>query len=361
MLTSRERLRRCFFHEPLDRPGVYCRTGYPKNDPTYRELERLLAEKTDLKVVYPATSLVEPPVVDRHDEAGSDGFGYQVATMRTPAGDLISTRRIGEEGRPGMIEKHYLSDIDDAKKFLSLPMPKIGGDVAAFFEMDRKIGDRGIVDCSISMNPAGQVADLFGSETFAFMTVTDRDVLHELCDRRMRIMLQLVDFLMDHKVGPYFSTLGQEYLTPPLHGAKDFFDFNVRYDKPILDRIHERGGRVHMHCHGSIKTVFDGFLEMGVDVLHPFEAPPMGDITAGEAKQRAGKRICLEGNVQIADMYEQTPEQMRAQVKRLIADCFADRQGLIVCPSASPWIGGAGGKCVEQFKVMVEEVCGKSE
>jgi hypothetical protein len=72
---------------------------------------------------------------------------------------------------------------------------------------------------------------------------------------------------------------GQERVAPPLHGPLDFHDFNARYDKPIIDLIHEIGGRMHVHCHGSIKRVLNYFVDMQVDVLHPFEAPPMGDIT----------------------------------------------------------------------------------
>ena len=95
---------------------------------------------------------------------------------------------------------------------------------------------------------------------------------------------------------------------------------------------------------------------MGADVLHPFEAPPMGDITAAEAKAQARGKLCLEGNIQIAAMYEHRPEAIRAETKALIRDAFDDRRGLIVCPTASPYIRGAGGQCLEQFKAMIDTV-----
>jgi len=141
-----------------------------------------------------------------------------------------------------------------------------------------------------------------------------------------------------------------------LHGWRDFQDFNGQYDKPILDLVHSAGGRVHIHCHGSIKTVFQGFLEMGADVLHPFEAPPMGDITPAEAKTRARGRICLEGNIQIADMYEKSPDNIREQTRALIETCFDDHRGLIVSPTASPYIRGAGEQCFPQYQAMIDEV-----
>jgi hypothetical protein len=48
-MTRRERLRRCYFNEELDRPAVYSRTGFPKDDPTYDSLKAYLLRHTELK------------------------------------------------------------------------------------------------------------------------------------------------------------------------------------------------------------------------------------------------------------------------------------------------------------------------
>jgi uroporphyrinogen-III decarboxylase len=188
------------------------------------------------------------------------------------------------------------------------------------------------------------------------LSVTDREVLHRLCRRRLEIMLRTVRFLLDAGVGPFFSMLGQEYIVPPLHGPGDFRDFNVRYDRQIIDLIHESGGRVHVHSHGSIRKVFPDFVEMGTDVLHPFEAPPQGDIPPAEAKEMARGRMCLEGNIQIHRMYEATPEEIRRETRQLIEAVFDDGRGLIVCPTASPYIRGAGERCFPQYKAMIDTV-----
>ena len=355
-MTSRERLRRCFFHEPLDRPGVFCRTGFPADDPSYEPLRRLLAQRSELKRPWSATSLVEPLPVESHTRPHSPDFDLLIDTLKTPGADLVRHRMVSRTGQPGMTVKPYLSSRGDARAYLSLPVPRVGGTADRFFDLDREVGDRGTVDVSVGFNPAGHAAELLGSENFAFLSVTDRDVLHAVCQRHRDITLALVDHLIEQGVGPYFSTLGQEYVAPPMHGPEDFFDFNVRYDQPIIERIHEAGGRVHVHCHGSIRTVFDGFLQMGADVLHPFEAPPMGDITPAKAKALARGRICLEGNIQIADMYEKSPGEIAEQTRALIDTCFDDQRGLIVCPSASPWIPGAGARCLEQFRAMIQTV-----
>ncbi len=82
----------------------------------------------------------------------------------------------------------------------------------------------------------------------------------------------------------------------------------------------------------------------------------MGDITPAQAKALARGRICLEGNLQIAHMYEHTPEDVREQTEDLIRTCFDDRRGLIVCPTASPYIYGAGEHAFPMFKAMIDAV-----
>ncbi len=355
-MTRRERLRRCYFYEELDRPAVYSRTGFPSSDPTYDTLKAYLLAHTELKRGWSGTQFETAPVCEIHKEHYSEDFERRIEILHTPRGPLRRTFLDGLRHHPGMHETFYINTPEDGEKYLSLPIPEIGGDVASFFTADKEIGDAGIVDVGLGFNPAGFVAELCGSVNFALLSATDRELLYRLCERQMQIIKQRVRFLLDAGVGPFFSMLGEEYVVPPLHGPKDFWDFNVRYDKPLIDLIHERGGRIHIHCHGSMKNVLQGFIDMGADVLHPFEPPPQGDIRSSEAKSLARGKMCLEGNIQIHRMYESTPDEIRHETEQLIADVFDDNRGLIVCPTASPYIPGAGEKCFPQFKAMIETV-----
>jgi hypothetical protein len=290
-------------------------------------------------------------------EPVSADFRRRIEILPTPAGELRRTFLESLKGQPGLHETFFVNSPEEAERFLSLPLPRSSGHVDSFFAAEAALGDRGIVDVGLGLNPGGFVAELCGSTNFALMSITDRDIIHRLCQRQMTILLRRVTFLLENGVGPFFSMLGQEYIVPPLHGPADFRDFNTRYDKPILDLIHEAGGRVHIHSHGSINQVFSGFLEMGADVLHPFEPPPQGNILAREAKELARGRLTLEGNIQINRMYEASTDEIRQETEQLIADAFDDRRGLIVCPTASPYIRGKGEECFPQYKAMIETVC----
>lgn len=355
-MTRRERLERCYFNREVDRPAVYSRDGFPADDPSYDGLKAYLQTNTEMKAGWSGTRFESAYPVESSVEPHSQDFERHIEILHTPKGDLRGSSLLSLKGQPGLRETFFVNSRDDAEKYLSLPMPEIGGDVASFSIAESEVGDTGIVDVSMGSNPGGSVAALCGSENFALMSITDRDIIHCLCERTMTIMLQRIKFLLERNVGPFFSMLGEEYIVPPLHGPTDFNEFNVKYDKPIIDLIHEAGGRVHIHSHGSIKRVFKGFIDMGTDVLHPFESPPMGDILPREAKELARDKMCLEGNIQINRMYEATPKDIRQETEQLIADVFDDNKGLIVCPTASPYIRGKGEECFPQYKAMIDTV-----
>lgn len=350
-------MRRCYFHEELDRPAVYTRTGYPHDDPSYDRLKAYMAEHSELKLGWGPNVVHDEAVeVEQYTEPVSADWERRVTVLHTPAGEFRASRMDSLRGQPGLPETYFIKGRADAERWLSLPMPTIGGDVSSFFARRAEVGDAGIVDVSLGRNPGGYVGGMLGSETLAMMSITDRDMVHGLCERWVQIKLAEANYLFDQGVGPFFSMAGQEFIAPPLHGPKDFWDFNGAYDKRINDLVHQRGGRMHVHCHGSLSKVFEAFVASGVDVLHPVEPPPMGDLPAKEAKRLAGDGLCIEGNIQIAHVYEHSPQEVRAETEALIADAFTDRKNLIVSTTASPWIRGEGENCFPRYKAMVEAV-----
>ena len=355
-MNRRERLRRCYFNEDLDRPAVYSRTGFPNGDSSYDELKAYLLCHTEQKGHWNGGVSSLPYPTESYTEPHSEAFTRRITILHTEAGDFQSSFLVSLEGSPGRHETFYLKSRDDAERYLTLPLPDPDIDVSSFAEAVAAIGDAGIVDVNLGLNPGGAVAQLFGSTAFAMMSTSDREILHALCERHTAAITNRLKVLITGGLGPYFTMSGQDYITPPLHGPGDFHDLNVRYDKQIIDLVHDAGGRVHFHCCGSIKNVFQGFLDMGADVLHPIEPPPMGDITASEAKEFSRGRLCLEGNIEINRMYECTPEEIRQETTALIHDAFGDRRGLIVCPSASPYIRGKGQICFPMFKAMIDTV-----
>jgi hypothetical protein len=171
-MTSKERLRRAYFHEEMDRPGVYSRTGFPPNDATYDALKAYLGAHSDLKHYWPARGAGSPLPVTHSQEPYSEDFERHVAILHTPRGDLRSSVLVGLKGQPGLPETYYVNTREDAEKYLSLPLPAMGGEVSPYFDAVRKMGERGIVEAGLGSNPAGAAVELCGSENFAVLSVT---------------------------------------------------------------------------------------------------------------------------------------------------------------------------------------------
>lgn len=358
-MNRRERLTRAFCHDEMDRPAVYSRTGFPRNDPTYDRLKAYLRETSELKTALRLHPFEQSWPEEVRTEPVNDDYEREIRTLHTPAGPLTKTSLLSLTGQPGLHETYYLKTVEDAQTYLSLPVPTIAGDVAGAFDKARaEVGQAGIVDVGLGRCAGAVPAELYGSETFAMMTITDREVLHALAEHQQKVLLSRLQFCIDAGVGRFFSMAGEEYVAPPLHGPADFDDFIVRYDREIIDRVHDAGGNFHVHCHGPVKKILPGFVESGVDVLHPIESPPLGNCTAAEARHIIGQNITIEGTIQISRMYEATPEEIRRETAQLIEEAFTDSRGLVVSPTASPYIRGEGQTCFEQYRAMVETVVG---
>ncbi len=337
-MTSRERLDAAYRCQPVDCVPIFVRGVSDTRPPheSYAPLRKLVCETCDLKWGWSTAEAFPAPPTTRRVEPYDGDFDLVTTVMPTPRGELVHQHLAGRKGQPGMTRKHWLASRDDALKFMSLPEPEPRGDAGGFFALREQAGERGIVEVHLrDMNPGGHVADLFGSEAFALLSIEDRGLIHELLEHATQRALRVIDWLLARDVGPYFAISGQEYIAPPLHGPRDFWDFNVRYDKRLFGRIRDADGLVHVHCHGSLRGLLEGFVEAGANVLHPVEAPPMGNVTATEAKAVLGNKACIEGNIQVGDLFTLPSAEIARQVRQLLRD--AGPTGLIVAPTASPY------------------------
>jgi len=163
----------------------------------------------------------------------------------------------------------------------------------------------------------------------------------------------LVRTLLEANVRGVFGFTGEEYIGPPLQSPRDFREWGTCLEQPIAELLHRYGCLMHIHCHGPMDAILEEFPAIGCDCLHPIEAPPLGDVPLADAKRRIGDRVCLEGNVQIGDLYSLTPPEIRDLVRRAIDD-GAPGGGFILCPTASPFTRTLEPKVVENYLAFIE-------
>jgi len=79
----------------------------------------------------------------------------------------------------------------------------------------------------------------------------------------------------------------------------------------------------------------------------------MGDVTLPDAKRRAAGRMTVEGNLQIAPIYEDSPDVFAARVEQTIAE---GKPGGRFCltPTASPYTVELPERAVTNYLTMIE-------
>ncbi len=361
LLSSRERLLRVFRREPTDRMPVRIwgiDPMFPSSQTSWQPLYEM-AEEYSLDVIrnwHPTAEEQDPPLVKYHTErieSDKPDMWLSRTVMETPAGELIQTYYSPKSGHPGRVRKYYIETVEDAKKWLSIPVAQPGVRTDSYFELLRKTGDSAILMVGIG-EAMYTVQALMGSETFGFWLMEERELLRELIDQAYQRIANLTKHYLAQDVGDCYGWVGPELCIPPLSSPRDFREFVFDYDKRIIDLIHDAGKLVWIHCHGDMGPVLEDFVEMGVDCLNPIEPPPVGSLTLAEAKEQIAGRMSLDGGVQDGDFYTLEPDEMVRVVEETVemgkpGGCF------ILCPTSSPGtVPVLSDKAVANYRAFVE-------
>lgn len=325
-------------------------------DRSYRPLIRAVAACCDMVAGWRfdsglfLSSMGEIPIDDEIQNAGD--WSFHKKTVHAPGGPLTFITQVSHFDYPSLTKKFWIENDEDLRRFLSIPYVPPKPDVGSFFRFDKKIGDRAIVMVGF-LDPIGYVHDLLGSERLAIWSVERREVIAYLVDLFTMRLYNLIHYLIDNGVKGVYGLIGEEYAGPPLMSPQDFHEFVTEPERRLVNLIHTHGCLVHIHCHGPMQMVIEEFVKIGADCLHPIEDPPLGDMPLAEAKKRIGKEVCLEGNIQIGDIYACQPWEIKNKVKRAI-DEAAEGGGFILCPTASPYTKKLPSKVVKNYLTMIE-------
>jgi len=279
-----------------------------------------------------------------------DGTTRRTTTLRGPRGYLFSETR-GIAGTSAFeTTRRFLTCPADVERYLGWPYADIAIDGSAFARLDQEVGDRGIVTCRIP-DALGVIGENFEPEPFALCSIEQPQLIESLLNVFATRIYRTIEAMLEAGARPLFIIGGPEFATPPLLPPRCFDEYVVRIDRPLIDLIHRYGCKVVVHCHGRLNAVLDRFIDMGVDGLHPLEAPPMGDVTPADAKRRVGDRLCILGNLQIGDMMTRPPHEIKQQVRQLRQQIG---NGLIVTTSATPYEVPMSQRLLENYQAALD-------
>ena len=142
--------------------------------------------------------------------------------------------------------------------------------------------------------------------------------------------------MLSQGVGPFWHFNGVERAAPPMMGPRQWDEWVVPYDGEIMRRIKaaDPEARIHVHCHGKVRTLLDSFVEMGVDSIDPVEPLPQGDVDIAEAKETYDGKLVFRGNIEFLDMETKQPDEIEELVRRAIED--SGRKNVMLQTSAGP-------------------------
>jgi len=363
-MTSRERVLAAMRRQQPDRVPINVRgvsvwnpDWVASRDPSYRPLIAAVQEYCDPIPVAGIDGLNYPFLTATADGATDvqrldHGDWTIVRTLlHTPRGELYEDVWESKLGYSSLTKKHYLETPEDAARFLSLPYHRPALDLSYYFSLKERSPDHLVM---LAIPQAPELAhNLLGTETFAYWWVEHRDLVFRLRDCLQERTLDVLDAALALGAGPLLGTNGSEEVAPPMHSPATYREFALQALPEMTARIHAQGCLLHVHCHNRVNALLEDFVAAGWDVLHPLEPPPMGDVLLADAKSRVGGHLCLEGNLQIGELYA-APTEI---VVRLVKEAFAAAKpggGFLLCPSASPHTVRLSDLTVRNYLAMIE-------
>ena len=176
-------------------------------------------------------------------------------------------------------------------------------------------------------------SDFFGMEEYFIKMHTNPKVVDAVTE-------PIVDFLLACNEKMYASfgdkmdsiffgnDLGTQLST--LIGIEQFKRFILPYIKKIIDQAKRYDQKVAFHSCGAVAPLIPLLIDAGVDILHPLQAKAVGMDAETLAREYKNDLIFM-GGVDTQDLLPfGTPEQVKAEVRRL-KDLFG--AGFIVSPS----------------------------
>jgi methionine synthase II (cobalamin-independent) len=92
--------------------------------------------------------------------------------------------------------------------------------------------------------------------------------------------------------------------------------------------------KIHVHCHGKVRTLLDSFVAMGVDSTDPVEPFPQGDADIREVKKTFDGRMVFFGNIEFLDMETRQPNEIEELIRIALEENGS--RNVVLMPSAGP-------------------------
>lgn len=373
-MNSKERLLAVLKGEMPDRVPINTLElqGWKADDwynrqPNYRELMDYIRKNTDgINFWYPYTGqrigdadkglgrfLTSTNEVKEEIRTWTDGENnFNEITIKTPKGDLRMVERYNETVNTVWVIEHFVKDISDLDKVLSIPYEPFLPDTSSLTAAQDELGDNGIITADTG-DPLIYIFDLFDFSDFLVFALTEEKKMHQLLEMYFERIYNYLEYLLKCGAGPLVRIYGPEVAAPPYLPNKFFKSYVYDYDKKLIDLIHKYDCYCRVHAHGRVGTVLEYIRDMGADAVDPVEAPPSGDIELKEAKKLIGDQVTIFGNMQLHDLEMRSETEIIEITKRILEE-GAPGGRFVLMPTAAPINDDLSDKTKNNYMAMIE-------
>lgn len=385
-MTGKERLRAAIKGEPVDRPPIWLREGFNfggaiegepladvlgqggesefllgwKSEARYRELFEYALPHVDVMWgwgvgEYLNRFLLIPPRYIKRTRSMPDPNTIVVkGRVETPKGNLTFTDRMLRNVNTYWHIEHLVADVADLKKLAEVPFdfdPSVlDGFVESYKNKHTALGNRGIMRIELP-SPIVAISAAMSLENFLAMSITERDLFHQLLEEITRRELTVVDSLFqNYELDTIVNLGGSEQCTPPMMSPESFDEFVVPYDGTIIKRLKQYNIPVNMHCHGKVNHALKSMAAMGVDSSDPVEPPPQGDVTYEQARRITDGKLTIVGNLEFNELENESTDYIRRRVREILS---LGKERLIMAASAGP-ISVVTPTIVDNYKAWID-------
>ncbi|OPZ22678.1 MAG: methylcobalamin:coenzyme M methyltransferase [candidate division BRC1 bacterium ADurb.BinA364] len=349
-MNNKQRMEAALRGDPVDRPPIWLREGFDfihgphrwlgwQADPIYRELWEFACPWCATVEGWSAGSHfnrflgIPPDRIKSRVVAMPDGSVRNHGEIDTPKGKLhfLTERRPGEN--TSWTLKHAVETMSELEMLRSVPWELAPVSLESYHRAKERVGDQGVLRMGLS-SPIVCISGAMNFEMFLELAGTEKALFHELLEEITRRFLFAVEAIFAS--GPLETTAnlgGSEQCTPPMMRPEAFDEYVIPYDGKLVQALRRHGVCVNMHCHGKIRHALRCMREMGLDSTDPVEPPPGGDLSIAEAREIAGDRLTLIGNLQFGELEYAEPERIRRRVREILA---TGERRLVLAASAGP-------------------------
>lgn len=153
-----------------------------------------------------------------------------------------------------------------------------------------------------------------GTEAFSIALYEDVGLIEALLERYTDFAVRAVREGLSRGFDVVWTADDLAYKTGPLMSPDMFRRIVLPHVRKVADAINAPWV---FHSDGDLTALMPDLLDLGITALNPIEPEAM-DIR--EVKRRWGNRVCLVGNVSVHLLASGTPDDVRAEVRRLIAE-----------------------------------------